>query len=249
MQSLENDFGCNFLALVQEVICGRIEPIKNKKWLDELNEYNIRLMDVWDCDDPISILIGADVAGKILTGCHKELKSGLVAFETLLGWTIMGAVRQENVREISTVTAISLYLKNCDLKDLWTLDMLGIRDPMTHRIFKQQKKLMYREFLETVSINSENRYEVQLLWSENHPPLSDNKSVAIKRLQTTTKKLRIEGRYEAYDAVFKEWLAEGIIERVLDKEMDIWGHYLPHRHVVKERSTTVIRPVFDASAK
>ncbi|XP_025831568.1 uncharacterized protein LOC112904800 [Agrilus planipennis] len=249
MQSLESDFACNFVALDQEVICGRIEPIENKKWLHELNEFNIRLTDVWDCDDPISILIGADVAGKILTGCRKELKSGLVAFETLLGWTIMGAVRKENVRENSTVAAISLYVKNCDLKDLWSLDVLGIRDPMTYRTFKQQEEVMYREFLETVSINSENRYEVQLPWSENHPPLSDNKSVAIKRLQTTTKKLRIEGRYEAYDAVFKEWLAEGIIERVLDKEMDIWGHYLPHRHVVKERSTTVIRPVFDASAK
>ena len=51
------------------------------------------------------------------------------------------------------------------------------------------------------------------------------------------------------DAVFQEWLAEGIIERVPAGQVDDWGRYLPHRHVVKEDSITAIRPVFDASAK
>jgi len=44
----------------------------------------------------------------------------------------------------------------------------------------------------------------------------------------------------------KEW-SEGIIEKVPDEEVNNNAYYLPHRSVVKENSTTKIRPVFDAS--
>lgn len=73
--------------------------------------------------------------------------------------------------------------------------------------------------------------------------------MAVRRLQNTIKKLKNDKLLEEYNAVFEEWEAEGIIERVPEKERDNWGQYLPHRHVVKENSTTTIRPVFDASAK
>lgn len=36
-------------------------------------------------DEPVAVLIGADIAGKLLTGNCKELKSGPVALESLLG--------------------------------------------------------------------------------------------------------------------------------------------------------------------
>ena len=73
--------------------------------------------------------------------------------------------------------------------------------------------------------------------------------MAVRRLQSTTKKLQTEGVYDEYDSIFKDWLSEGIIQQVPDAEKNCWGHYLPHRHVIKENSTTRIRPVFDASAK
>ncbi|XP_043468326.1 uncharacterized protein LOC122502371 [Leptopilina heterotoma] len=52
-----------------------------------------------------------------------------------------------------------------------------------------------------------------------------------------------------YDAVFREWVSEGIIEEVEDNKMQNGLHYLPHCPVVKLQSTTVIRPVYDASTK
>lgn len=61
-------------------------------------------------------------------------------------------------------------------------------------------------------------------------------------------KLATKNLLEPYDSVFKEWLAEGIIERVPDCEIDNFGHYLPHRPVIKENNMTKMRPVFDASA-
>lgn len=61
--------------------------------------------------------------------------------------------------------------------------------------------------------------------------------------------MEAENYLQRYDEVFREWLEEGIIEPVPAEELNIIGHYLPHRHVVKEESTTKIRPVFDASAR
>ncbi|KFM73367.1 hypothetical protein X975_02489, partial [Stegodyphus mimosarum] len=58
----------------------------------------------------------------------------------------------------------------------------------------------------------------------------------------------MESNYEAYENVFKECLKEGVIEEFSENDR---GQvlYLPHREVIKENSTTKLRPVFDASAK
>ncbi|GFV77233.1 integrase catalytic domain-containing protein [Trichonephila clavipes] len=48
----------------------------------------------------------------------------------------------------------------------------------------------------------------------------------------------------------EDWEKEGIIEKIAQNEPKNGGkfHYLPHRPVFKENSTTEIRPVFDGSA-
>ena len=51
-----------------------------------------------------------------------------------------------------------------------------------------------------------------------------------------------------YEEVLEDWLRTGIIEEMPLSQRDE-GHYLPHRPVVKENSTTKLRPVFDASAR
>lgn len=59
--------------------------------------------------------------------------------------------------------------------------------------------------------------------------------------------MKSDGFYRVYDKILKTWLNEGVIEE--DKNETEVGHFLRHRHVVKENSTTSVRPVFDASAK
>lgn len=51
------------------------------------------------------------------------------------------------------------------------------------------------------------------------------------------------------DNGFETWLEQGIIEEVKNEETVNTGYYLPHTAVIKESSTTNIRPVFDASGK
>ena len=60
------------------------------------------------------------------------------------------------------------------------------------------------------------------------------------------------GILREYDSVIKEQLEKGIVEQVPSNECDVIGevHYLPHHPVVrKDRETTKVRVVYDASLK
>ncbi|XP_057660740.1 uncharacterized protein LOC130896575 [Diorhabda carinulata] len=86
-----------------------------------LREKQIELTD--DRQGPIDIIVGADVAGKLLTGTREELSCGLVAIETSLGWTIMGRVKDA---ETSCMVNISLHCaQEFDPSDMWRLYVLG----------------------------------------------------------------------------------------------------------------------------
>ncbi|GBN40527.1 hypothetical protein AVEN_120918-1 [Araneus ventricosus] len=213
LKQLNGNFTCNFEVL------------------DQVNVKMYYLLYVKMNLEPIQVLIGADIMGKLLTGKRKLLSSGLVAVETHLGWTLMGKVPQVSTERVNlAMTVTSLFVKEAEIADLWRLDVLGIKDPMEKKS-KQERDLKTKEhFKETVISNQDNRYEVCLPSADDSFPLPDNFKLAKKRLE--------------------EWLDEGIIEEVPPNEVALYGNYLPHRPVIKEiSSTNPIRPVFDASAK
>ncbi|XP_070518841.1 uncharacterized protein [Cardiocondyla obscurior] len=249
LSSMDDNYRCNFAALDQDVICGNLPLIQIGEWGRELKELGIDASDRHSKREAISVLIGVDVAEKLYTGRIHVLKNGLVAMETYLGWLITGKVPEEKRKYNVVTTAMSLFVNNETVSDLWSLDVLGIRDPIETKTKLEQEADMHETFLKTVRVNKKRRYEIKLPWLQNHPELPQNKKMALSRLQSTIQKLKADNVYMEYDAVFLEWLAEGIIERVPEEEKQNWGHYLPHRHVLKEGSTTRIRPVFDASAK
>ncbi|GFS72528.1 integrase catalytic domain-containing protein [Trichonephila clavipes] len=78
--------------------------------------------------------------------------------------------------------------------------------------------------------------------------LSSNRKLAENRLESTKRKLIATGKFEEYQDVLDLWLSGKIIEEVND-DKENFVHYLPHRPVIKENSTSKIRPVFDASAR
>ncbi|XP_018339113.1 PREDICTED: uncharacterized protein LOC108746690, partial [Trachymyrmex septentrionalis] len=135
-----------------------------------------------------------------------------------------------------------------DISDLWELDVLDIKDPFESKSKKDHEDKILSAFLENVKVNEDGRYEVQLPWRENHPTLENNRELAIRRLESTTRKLKVNDLFEKYDQVFDEWKSDGIIEQVPASEVTKWGHYLLHRPVLKENSSTKVRPVFDASS-
>ncbi|KAJ8985568.1 hypothetical protein NQ317_011530 [Molorchus minor] len=249
LQNINEKYACCFEALDQTFICSDIVPVKEGPWMEELKQLHIEITDT--NDGPIDVLIGADIAGKLFTGKRYVLKCGLIAMETLLGWTLMGKVKiSSNIPKSSSMIVTSLICQEANISNLWSLDVLGISDPTDQKSKKELEQSVWDHFLKTVSINSSGRYEVNMPWIEGHPPLSSNFIIAKTRLDKLMKKLEEDGYYRDYNKVFGEWLDEGIIEEVPEEELDNKGHYLPHRHIIKLSSaTTKLRPVFDASAK
>ncbi|GBM97524.1 hypothetical protein AVEN_73475-1, partial [Araneus ventricosus] len=131
-------------------------------------------------------------------------------------------------------------------------DSLGIKEDSAKHTKTETQELALEHFRETVSRDSTGRYKVNLPWLDGHPPLRDNKELAPKRLKYTVKSLKSKNRLNEYQEVFNQWENEGIIEQINPDKVNPEGlgiHYLPHRAVFKDNSTTKVRPVFDGSAK
>lgn len=104
-------------------------------------------------------------------------------------------------------------------------------------------------FHEKITRTEGGRYSVGLPWKDNVPFLLNNRGTALKRLISSAKRLQEKGLFDSYDQIFTSWEDEGFIERVSSSLEVGTIHYLPHRPVVKDNTTTPVRPVFDASCR
>ncbi|GBN50483.1 hypothetical protein AVEN_4349-1 [Araneus ventricosus] len=105
LSKTDGTYHCNFTALGQDAICGNIPPGAKGEWLQELRENNISFAD--KNYGPIEILIGADIAGKLMTGGFKLLASGPTAVKTKLGLTVFG---KNGMREISDNSTLLVHI-------------------------------------------------------------------------------------------------------------------------------------------
>ena len=249
LSSLSNDYHCNFNVLEQKDICGKIPSIEIRSWAGELKSNGIFLTDVGESCEPIDLLIGADIAGKLYTGRKHDLANGLTAIETHLGWTVLGKNKSARTHEDTVLFTHTEFVSEARVCDLWHLDVLGIDDPERRLSVNERNTAVKQRFAETTIFNDDARYEVMLPWISDHSPLPSNKDIALKRLNSTLKRLK-DAEVKEYDKVFCEWEKDGVIERVPNTEIENSAHYLPHRPIIKMQSrTTKIHPVFDASSR
>ncbi|GFV18999.1 integrase catalytic domain-containing protein [Trichonephila clavipes] len=241
-------------------ICLGISRINDSRVLQKLATHNIFISDssannklclFEKHSDEIHILLGSDIIGKLFPGEIKHFSEGLTAVNTQLGWTVMGKLSCESKFELENSLLVhSLFTNRKKISDLRELDSLGIKDPSEKQSKLQLQDLVLKHFENTVLRDDEGRYIVSIPWIEGNEKLEDHYSLAKGRLEKTVKNLKFTGRLFDYEQVFVDWEKEGIIEKIAQDEPKNGGkfHYLPHRPVFKENSTTEIPPVFDGSA-
>ncbi|OXA50439.1 uncharacterized protein LOC110854179 [Folsomia candida] len=160
LQSKDRQFHCKIMVLDQEKICGKISRVPQGPWVKELKGAGIELTDV-DVDDElrdIHVLIGADVAGDLLTGNLYRTSSGPVAIETRLGWTLMGKNKSTRMgQDGNSLIATSLHVGDLDIQALWKLDVIGIKDPCETKTREELMESASTHFKENVKINSQKR--------------------------------------------------------------------------------------------
>lgn len=186
-----------------------------------MTKNGVKLSDTDEKNEAISLLIGADIAGKLFTGKIIQLSRGVTAIETRLGLTLLGKDLVNDSKEDATLSVLSMLTQEASVSELWKLDTLGITDPIESLSKEARQAEIKTLFRSTTKRDEEGRYEVLLPWKENHPPLPDNRDIAEKRLKVVTKRLQQEGSLEDYDTIFKTWLSEGIIEKVSTDQVNI----------------------------
>ena len=190
---------------------------------------------------PVHLILGTGDYSKIKTPSKPRVGSPgePVAELTKFGWTIMSPGEEINLNNML------LTQVHCeDYEQLCRLDVLGLRDSATG-----DQQNVYSEFKEQLTRSEEGWYETSLPWKGNHPPLPNNKSGSLKRLDNLVRKLEKQNIIEKYDEIIKEQIKEGIVEKV-DTEAQDREFYLPHKAVIRESAeTTKLRIVYDASAR
>ncbi|UYV63346.1 hypothetical protein LAZ67_2003803 [Cordylochernes scorpioides] len=244
LSDINNSYRCEFEALGQPLICGSIPPVCPRSLLEGSEE-----LDVSDLmRDRIEVLIGADIAGRLLTDYQRRISSGLVAIRTKLGWTVMGKIPPTEVRDDISSLCVTTLL-SLDLENLWKLDAIGVSDAEVEKKTQSLQAEMEEHFAHTTTRDIEGRYEVALPWVQEKERIPSNKDLAENQLRSVRRKLEEVGDMKEYGQIFEEWMKQGIIEYAREDKLD-GVHYLPHRPVYKRNSqTSRIRPVFNASAR
>ncbi|GFT82213.1 integrase catalytic domain-containing protein [Trichonephila clavipes] len=189
--------------------------------LDMPNE--IKLADYkFNIPGKIDVLLGAEIFYELLRpGQIYCGDSRLLLQNTVFGYVVSGSVGDE-------LESIGVKNENCSEEDV------------SFEMFKQRVHF------------KNGRYEVELPWKRDSNELSDNFSLAKRRLGSLMRKMqRDKVLYSEYCKVLKNYLDEGIIEKVTNPFIPTNNpvFYLPHQVIIKNESlTTKLRLVFDASA-
>ena len=202
----------------------------------------------------VDILIGSDQYWGLVTGETRRGNSGPVAIRTTLGWVLSGPapLHTHDAPDACLVThtlrvdglSNDSQLLDDRLKSFWELESLGVTD-------SDPECSVYDDFGSTIQLTG-GRYEVQLPWKEAHPALPDNYQLCVKRLRGLMKRLKQDPAIlHEYDSTIKSQMQQGIVERVEPSDEDPENvHYLPHHAVVRrDKETTKVRIVYDASAR
>ena len=244
LQSVDQQFSMPIKAT--KVNKTTLLEIDNPKY-KELIENNPHLKGVSIHDDdtkpslPIHMVLGSGEYAKIKTETKPRLgkQNAPIAELTKLGWFIMSPGKEYN-NNLMLLTQTS----HSDYEELCKLDVLGLRDTKEH-----DQSVVFDEFKEQLTRSPDGWYETTLPWKANHPDLPTNEKGSLKRLQTLSRRLQKEGLTEQYDAIIREQLEHGVIEKTptISQPKEC---YIPHKGVIrKSAETTKLRIVYDASAR
>jgi len=109
-------------------ICQGVPQVPNGPWISNLSSKDISFTDIVKPYSEVDILVDSDLWGGFMTGKELKLTDNLIAKESELGWTLSGPL-SEYYEDCCSAAVMSLStVEKRSLKDLWSLETLGIRD-------------------------------------------------------------------------------------------------------------------------
>ncbi|XP_070546084.1 uncharacterized protein [Ptychodera flava] len=195
----------------------------------------------------IDILIGADyywsfVGNEIIRG------QGPTAVDSPFGYLLSGPKQNGKSTAAANVLHVMIdTLSDNAITTYWDLESIGIKDDTTQCNTTLSREAEFESYRDTHLRRENNHFVAKLPWKPNHDPLPTNFHVANNRTRAMIRRLPAD-IVNIYHKVITDQEKQGFIERVENDNTE-FGHYLPHRHVKKDSTTTPIRIVYDCSCK
>ena len=124
------------------------------------------------------------------------------------------------------------------------IDLLGISE------HTDTNSGFHEDFMGKLKQNESGRYVAPLPWKQGIVDLPPNREIALNRLRKNADRLAKLDKLGSYDAIMREQIEMGILEKVPKGDSTGRVHYIPHQAVIKENSeSTKLRVVYDCSAK
>ena len=139
------------------------------------------------------------------------------------------------------LTSTTATPKEPDLEQFWSIEAIGTT------VNKSSDPSFLKMHQETcIHQSPTGMYVAKFPWKEDRP---SNYDICLKRTNNNLNKLRQSPEtLKLCDSIIRDQEKRGFIERVSDHPTSN-VHYLPHRHVKKESTTTPIRIVYDCSCR
>ncbi|GBM14444.1 hypothetical protein AVEN_62967-1 [Araneus ventricosus] len=184
---MDESYSLRVKVFSEDKICGTVPKISNPTVINELSKKGIILSDLANEDCEIGLLLGADVTGMLFLEGSVKLDSGLFLLKTRLGFVLTG--KQEvsdtcNERCDTVLNVISLFVKDSSINELWSLENIGIFDPIQRLNENNEHLKVIEEFKNSMKILPDGRYELCLPFKSDVIELPSNKELTWKRHKT-----------------------------------------------------------------
>jgi len=222
-----------------------------------LRTRKMKLADPQNTKDlPIEILIGADLYWKIVKSeAPVRLSDSFVLIPSKFGWIVSGnraltCVQRPTTSSVNFVnTEISYLNLDENVRSFWDLETLGINATQDRKMSNHDSDTL-KWFNDSYKI-IENRRVVKLPWKPSIDLSSDNYNVALNRINSLGKKLKVNPNLEKnYIEQMQEYINNNHVELAENKPPhESKVYYLPHHMVRKQKNEEIKwRIVFDASS-
>ena len=200
---------------------------------------------------PVDLLIGIDHA-QMHTGQTRQTGQ-LVARRTPLGWVVFGGPSGET--QVNGRVYHVRFAAPVEMSDFWKTEAMGVEvKPCVCEADKLTQA--EREEAEIISKSCEKvgkQWMIPYPWKKDPMLLPDNKPLAMKRLESTERRLKKDPeKGVAYDKQMEEMKEMQFSRKLSRKEMDNYKgpvHYIPHHAIIRpEKKSTPVRIVFNSSS-
>ena len=191
---------------------------------------------------PVDILIGIDHA--TMDAGQTKQAGHFVARKTPLGWVVFGGT--PGSANGNGHVCLVRYAVPVDLTDFWSTETMGVQvkpcvceaDNMTQADREEE------EIIAKSCQKVGNQWMIPYPWKKDPNLLPDNKSLAMKRLEATERRLqRNLDQAKAYQKQMEEMVEMKFSRKLTSEELEMYKgpvHYIPHHAVLRPGCTRYV---------